>query len=228
MMETNRGGIVFEENLRIPADVFSLEKFRDWAHSPEFPESGWISYIGGEIEVEMSPEELETHNKLKVCLMAGILNLAQKKNLGEVLGDRAFFVNEAADLATEPDIIFSSWKSLRSGTVRYAERKKGSERFVEVVGSPDLVVEVVSQTSVRKDTVLLRDRYHLAGIPEFWLVDARGKGIDFKILTRGEEEYLEVSPDSKGYRLSKILGDSFLITRGRNPVGGYSYQILTS
>jgi hypothetical protein len=54
--------IVFEERLRVPGDVFDLESFRAWAHSPGFPEVGRVSFIAGEIDVSMSPEELETHN----------------------------------------------------------------------------------------------------------------------------------------------------------------------
>lgn len=223
----NRGAIVFEERLRIPADVFSLDRFRDWSHSAEYPRSGRISYIDGEIEVEMSPEEIETHNKVKGCVFLGVSLLAQQKDLGEVLSDRSFLVNEAADLATEPDATFCGWGSLRSGKVRYAERKKGSRRFVEVVGSPDLTVEVVSDNSVRKDTVLLRESYYRAGIPEYWLLDARFETIDFKILERGDAEYVETAKDADGYRWSPVLGGGFLLTRDVNPVGGYSYKLLS-
>ena len=34
-----------------------------------------------------------------------------------------------------------------------------------------MTLEVVSSSSVRKDTVDLRDRYYKAGILEYWLVD---------------------------------------------------------
>lgn len=223
----SRRAIVFEERLRIPADVFSLERFREWAHSAEFPESGWFSYIGGDIEVEMSPEELETHNKAKGYVFAGILQWIREKNLGELLGDRALLVHEAADLATEPDITFCSWDSLRSGRVRYAERQKGSKRRVEVLGSPDLAVEVVSENSVRKDTVLLRERYFRAGIPEYWLIDACGESVEFRILRRGKEEYVETESAADGFQRSEVLGGSFLVRRERNPVGGYSYELLS-
>ncbi|MBI4603936.1 MAG: Uma2 family endonuclease [Planctomycetes bacterium] len=222
-----QNAIVIEGQVRIPADIFTLEKFREWAHSPEFPRSGWISYIGGEIEVEMSPEELETHNKAKGYVFGGLLAWIQERDLGELLGDRAFLVHEAADLATEPDILFCTWEALRTGRVRYAERKKGSKRYVEVVGSPDVVVEFISDNSVQKDTVLLRERYHRAGIPEYWLVDARGEAVDFRILLRSEEDYVEAAPEADGYLRSGVLGGCFHLTRTRNRVGGYSYRLLS-
>jgi len=222
----NRGVIVIEEHLRIPADVFPMERFRDWAHSPEFPQSGRLSYIGGQVDVGVGPEEIETHNKPKVCLTVGITIWVQRRNLGEMLADRAFLVNEDADLATEPDLTFSSWDALRSGRVRYAERVKGSRRLVEVIGSPDLVVEVVSDNSVHKDTVLLVDRYWRAKISEYWLVDARGESIEFKILASGSRGYVEAPSEPDGYRGSDVLEGAFLITRDLNPVGGYRYRLL--
>jgi Uma2 family endonuclease len=227
-LTASAGTIVFEERLRVPGDVFSLEKFREWAHSGDFPKSGWVSYIGGEIEVEMSPEEIETHNKVKVCVCTGISIWIEPRNMGEVLGDRAFLVNDEADLATEPDLIFCSWDALRSGRVRYSERVKGSDRFVEVTGTPDLVVEVVSEFSRRKDRVLLPVQYFHAGIPEYWIVDARGEELEFTVLSRGPQGYVAVDQDTCGYFRSTVLGGSFRITRGRNPVGGYAYKLLGS
>ena len=222
----SRGAIVFEGRLRVPGDIFCLDKFRAWMHSREYPEQGRISFVAGEIEVDMSPEELETHNKAKGALFVALSLWIQEQNLGELLADRAFLVNREADLATEPDITFCSWDALRSERVHYGEWVEGSQRLVEVVGSPDLVIEVVSQNSVRKDTVSLRERYWRAGITEYWIVDARGESIDFHLLLRGEHEYEETSADADGYRTSHVLKRAFLITRGRNPVGGYSYHIL--
>ena len=230
----SRGAIVIEERVRVPADVFELERFRDWAHSSSFPDRGRISFIGGEIEVDMSPEEIETHNKVKTQLLADLVRFVQSHDLGELLSDRAFLVNEAAELATEPDIMFSSWDGLRSGRVRYGERVRGSERYVEVNGSPDLIVEVVSQNSVRKDTVLLRERYFRAGVAEYWIVDARGDGVELTLLARPASgaadgtagEYREVAPDADDFRASPVLGRAFRIVRDVNPVGGAAYRLL--
>lgn len=97
---------------------------------------------------------------------------------------------------------------------------------MEVVGSPDLVVEIVSRHSVRKDTLLLRERYFLAGIEEYWLIDARGEEIDFQLLVRGEEAFFPAPPDADGYCRSKVFEARFRLTRDRNPVGGYRYTLL--
>src|SRR5256885_8764701 len=47
------------------------------------------------------------------------------------------------------------------------------EGYLELEGTPDMVLEVVSESSVQKDTKRLRQLYWQAGIREYWLVDAR-------------------------------------------------------
>ena len=214
-----------DEAVTIPAGLFSLEKYRDWAHSRAFPRRGRISWLAGSLEVDMSPEELETHNKVKGCLFGGIHGWLHGKALGDLLADGAFLVNEEADLATEPDLLFCKYTSIRRGKVRYAERKKGSKRYVEVVGSPDLVVEVVSESSVAKDTVRLRKLYQRARVKEYWIVDARGEEIRFKVLLRRPRSYSERTPARGGFVRSDVLGGAFRISRSVNPVGGYSYEL---
>lgn len=219
------GAIVFEGRVRIPADVFDLDKFRRWAHSREFPERGRISFLAGEIDVDMSPEDIETHNKLKTDLTAALVARVRQQDLGDLLGDGAFLVNVEAHLATEPDMMFCSWDALGSGRVRYAEWVKGSNRLVEVIGAPDLVVEIVSRHSVRKDTKLLPKQYFAAGIREFWLIDARGPAIDFQLLVRGKSSFVPAKPDADGYRRSEVMNRRFLLARDRNPVGGFRYTL---
>lgn len=219
------GAIVFEDQLRVPSDVFSLRGFRRWAHSPEFPERGKICYIAGEIDIDMSPENLFSHSRPKRDLSIDLAILVRKRNLGEVLLDGAFLVNEKAELGTEPDLMFCSWDSLLAGRVRYRPAKAGGKELVEVAGTPDLVVEIISPSSVRKDTVRLREAYFDAGIPEYWLIDARGKKVDFQLLKRTSKDYVAVAPDVDGFRRSTVIGCRFRITQKRNPIGGYSYRL---
>jgi Uma2 family endonuclease len=135
-------------------------------------------------------------------------------------------VNEDADLSTTPDAMFCSVEAYRTGRVEYTERKEGSQRYLEVAGSPDLVIEVVSRTSVRKDTKRLPRLYFAAGIPEYWIIDARRDAIDFRILKAGRAKYIETEPDADGYRRSRVLDRSFLLTREPSPAGGYWYTLL--
>lgn len=219
------GVVLYEDDVRIPADVFDLDGFRRWAHSPDFPQRGKISFFDGEIHIDMSPEEIETHNKIKAAIIACLERWVARHNLGDLLVDGALLVNELANLSTEPDLLFCSFDALQFGRVTYREAVDGSLRFVEVAGTPDAVVEIVSRYSERKDTQELRRRYFLAGIAEYWLIDARGQTIDFQLLKRGKTRYSAVRPDAEGFRRSAVLGGEFRIARDRNRVGGYRYTV---
>ena len=188
--------LTFDGCYRVPADVFTLSRFREWVHGGDFPEKGRASFIRGSVEVEMSPENLETHNAVKTEITGGLRELLKQRRIGRLYSDRAMFVCPEADISTEPDAMFCSHESRRSGRVRQVEWTKGSGDFVEVVGVPDLVVEVVSTSSVRKDTKLLRRQYYQAGIPEYWLVD----GFRSELVLHGRTPF----------ELIRILGQTFV------------------
>lgn len=134
-------------------------------------------------------------------------------------------MNEKADVSNEPDIIFVSWESLNSGRVEYRERKEGSHRLIEVVGSPDMVAEVVSDSSVTKDTQHLLEAYYTAGVTEYWLVDARGEEVEFQIHLRGADAFEAAASDAEGYLPSPVFGREFRLYRELDPVGMYRYRL---
>jgi len=217
------GVLLSEDDVRIPADVFDLAGFRRRVHSADFPQRGKISFLGGEVHIDMSPEEIETHNKIKMATISCLGSWIAQRELGDLLASGALLVHEPADVSTEPDLLFCSFDSLLRNLVTYREAVDGSLRFVEVYGTPDLVVEIFSRYSERKDTRDLLRRYFLAGIPEYWLIDARGESIDFQLLKRGKTRYVAVKGDAEGFRRSAPLGGKFRIARDRNRVGGYRY-----
>ena len=48
----------------------------------------------------------------------------------------------------------------------------------KVEGPPDLVVEIVSPSSARRDRVMKLDRYERAGVGEYWIVDPVARQVD--------------------------------------------------
>jgi Uma2 family endonuclease len=210
----------------VPSSAFDLEGFREWIHADWFPEKVKATFIDGSIEIYMSPEEQESHGKLKVELVVELGSLIKRHRLGDLFSDSTTVVWPPADLSTDPDLVFCSWEGYRSGRVQQRERTEGSNRFVELVGAPDMVVEVVSKGTVGKDRHRLRRQYWKAGIPEYWLIDARGKNIRFQLLTRGTEDYEPVEPDDDGYRYSATFQRRFKIVRRMNPVDRYTYRLL--
>lgn len=139
--------IVVAEPLVIPAGIQELECFRRWARSEDFPEDGRIDFIAGSLEVDMSPEDLYTHGAAKTEIATELQLLVSRPGLGTVFVDRARFTCAAADLSAEPDVVAVFWETIDAGRVQEvpAVGREG-ERYVELDGAPDLVVEVLSDS----------------------------------------------------------------------------------
>src|SRR5260370_30181718 len=88
--------------------------------------------------------------------------------------------NVEVDLSSEPDGMFVSRATLKEGRVQLIEGSVDSP--VRVEGTPDMVLEVISESSIKKDTDVLRELYWKAGIPEYWLVDPSEDPATFEIL----------------------------------------------
>lgn len=213
--EPEMSAVIVQEQVRIPSNVSSLRAFRRWAQSDAFPETGHVAWLDGEVWVDMSPEQLITHNKVKGRIGNVLDALALEEKLGMYFHDRTLLSNPAADLSTEPDGVFASFETLEEGRARLVENQAGP---IEMEGSPDMVLEVVSPSSVRKNTVVLPRLYWRAGISEFWLVDARGERPKFDILVRGRSAYLP-TPKTSGWLASRVFGHSFRIVAEPNRLG---------
>ncbi len=216
-----------KEDIPIPRRATrDLASFRSWAVSPRFPENGRIDFLAGDLEVDMSPEDLHTHGVVKTEISA-ILNLmVAHAGLGEVYIDRARISSPRADLSVEPDVVVVFWETLDSGRLRYVPAASGEpDRYIEMEGSPDVVVEVVSNSSERKDLVRLPPLYAAAGIPELWLVDVRKRAVHFEIRSLGPDGYETVQPDAEGWRSSPRLGRRFRLARKEMRPGRWIYRL---
>ena len=216
-----------EAFIHVPGSAGTLRGFRAWAVSDDFPRRGRISYIRGELLIDMSAEELETHNKVKSEVSRVIANLAHEHDLGTFYSDRTLLTNEAADLSTEPDGTFVTWEAVQTGRVRCVPREREPREYLELAGTPDWVLEVVSSSSVKKDTELLPETYHQAGIPEYCLIDARGDQINFQILLHHAGGYKPVPP-REGWVLSGVFQRRFRLQRDRDRLGNWKYTLHVS
>ena len=75
----------------------------------------------------------------------------------------------------EPDLIFVSAARAEVLTSAHA------------VAAPDLVIEILSPSSRRRDEVLKRDLYEARGVAEYWLIDPESETV--KVLRREGERF---------------------------------------
>ncbi|MCI0463439.1 MAG: Uma2 family endonuclease [Gemmataceae bacterium] len=210
--------------LRIPTSACSLAGFREWVKSDEFPDEVRATFVAGEIYLDMSKEELETHNKVKGEVGRVILNLNRDLDLGEYYGDGVLVSNEEAEVSNNPDGTFFTWKALDAGRVRLVPRTTAEGQYLEIEGSPDWVMEIISDSSIKKDSQKLREAYHRAGIAEYWLIDARGEEIEFQILHWRKKGYI-AAPNKEGWQRSRVFGRGFRLERSRDKRGFYRYTL---
>ena len=116
-------------------------------------------WVNGEVTIFMSASRI--HQSLINFLETLLSWFARRHGLGTVL--TAPFEMRVVELgwSREPDLLFIARENLH----RLTEMR--------LIGPADLVVEVVSDESERRDYEEKRLAYQAAGIPEYWLLDPR-------------------------------------------------------
>lgn len=215
--------VVESSSVQIPGWASAdLPAFRRWVHLAECSEKTRVCYLDGEVWVDMSKELFFTHNQVKLEFTLVLGGLVKAQRLGRFVPDGMLLSNDEANLASQPDGAFVSSKSMQAGRVRLLEGS--DEGYVEIEGTPDMVLEVISTSSVTKDTVTLRELYWQAGIPEYWLVDARGERLVFEILRYSARGYV-VTKRVAGWQKSAVFGMSFRLARHPGEDGNPLFEL---
>ena len=197
-----RGG-----KLRVPAWVLNHKAFLKWIRSGAVPEEVRVEYIRNEVWIDPMPERAFAHNQIKTLVASMLMPLVRREKLGVYFGDGMLFTSETEQFSTTPDGLFASRASIDTDRVRLKGGKRG-HRDTELIGIPDLVVEVVSDSSADDDTEWLMTKYWNVGIPEYWVIDGRAGPIRFTIYRHGEKGYTAVRK-AEGWSASPVLGRQF-------------------
>lgn len=155
----------------------SYGEYLEWSH--EDSRSEWVD---GEVIIYMPAKRV--HQTLVQFLVQMLSLYSQLYRLGIVL-EAPFEVKLNAHLSREPDVLFVATKNL----ARLTEDR--------MIGAPDLVIEIVSRSSVRTDREQKFKEYEAAGVGEYWIIDPRPKklradfyhlGIDGEYILFGTED----------------------------------------
>jgi Uma2 family endonuclease len=118
--------------------------------------------LDGEHYVNPAPS-LE-HQRVAARLHLKIGTFVQAERLGEVFFAPADVLLSQHDIV-QPDLLFVS--NERAGILTKAN----------VQGAPDLVIEILSDSSQRRDKTLKRDLYERRGVREYWFFDSQRKAV---------------------------------------------------
>ncbi len=198
--------------VEVPEWVVDFDSFGEWRFSEGLPEKLKAHYIRGRVWID-DMEEIFSHNGVKLAITMTLGMIVRTEKLGRFFPDGVLLSNEAADVRNEPDAMFVSAESLKSRRVTFKAGSHSGAHATVLVGSPDLVVEVVSPSSVDKDYEHLLTADFDAGIREYWLVDARKAGAtEFTIHRRSAKGFVPVRK-AKGWTKSDVFNRSFRLVR---------------
>ncbi|HXC52377.1 MAG TPA: Uma2 family endonuclease [Candidatus Limnocylindrales bacterium] len=157
-------------------EKFTQAEFWDWLQ--ELPASDINRYelLGGRII--MTPPAWFGHSAVAVRICTALDRYRRAAGGGLVLESSAGFDLPSGD-TLEPDVTFISAGRLAAGP------KAPEKGFVKVV--PDLVVEVLSPSTARRDRVEKKKVYERCGVDEYWLVDPRRREVT--IFTRDGDRF---------------------------------------
>lgn len=207
----------------VPAWVKDYESFHRWMHSTAFPDEGKICFINGKVWVDLSMENYASHNIVREEIGRVLGNLMKETKFGRFVPAGMRYGNRETQLSTEPDGMVVSHEAVQTDRVRITGGESGAK--TEIVGSPEIAMELVSESSEVKDTEWAMSAYFDAGIQEYWVIDARDEDdIQFDIYKRGKKEFTAVRK-SGGWVKSAVLGKSFRLTQAEGADGNPDFTL---
>lgn len=170
-------------------DIFHFEQFE--AFSPmtvsgpyrtddywKLPEGERVELVRGRLIMSPSPSSL---HQIVILRLARILEKAEESADGLMLIS-PMDVILSDDTILQPDLLYI--KKERRGIVGK-----------RVEGAPDLVMEILSSDSSRRDKTEKLDLYAKYGVAEYWIVDPVSQVIEFLMLDQGRYVLLQPTDD---------------------------------
>ncbi len=114
-------------------------------------------------QVVVSPSAGSSHQGIQAVLLYHFVARIQRRRRGRVFGDLDCHL-------AEHDIV-------RPDLLVVLPAHKGRITETHIVGTPDLVVEILSPGNAARDRSQKKHRYEVAGTPELWLVDGKKRTV---------------------------------------------------
>lgn len=126
----------------------------------------------------MTPAPNIKHQRVSLCLSSALDTWVKKHRLGVVLEAPCDVVLSDEDVV-QPDVLFVS--AARTGIITEDNVK----------GTPDLVVEILSDATRKKDEVTKRKLYERFGVQEYWIVDPELQSV--KVFRLSDHQYVRTA-----------------------------------
>jgi Uma2 family endonuclease len=164
----------------------SYEEFLKWAGEDTYAE-----WVDGEVILLMPPKE--PHQTIVGLLYFLLQSLASLREQSKVIIAPFEVFLPSRPSSREPDILVITGERLQN---------LSEERFT---GGPDLVVEVVSEDSVRRDRVEKFLEYEREAVREYWLIDSRPRHRGLSVFVLEQGSFVPMEENDEGWFESRVL-----------------------
>jgi Uma2 family endonuclease len=173
-------------------EPFTQKQFRRWVESRPRADINHYELLNGRIV--MTPPAGWTHGQLDARLTSLLDEHVRRHALGIVFGSSTGYDLPSGD-TVEPDVSFVSRERFT------ATPPTRPDEFLRLV--PNLVVEILSPATAKRDRTEKKEIYERNGVAEYWIVDPRAKTLSVFHLTEGR--YGEGRSHASGTVRSRVL-----------------------
>lgn len=145
--------------------------------------------IDGNLLMAPAPDTWHQHWTGEIFII--LKSYAGRQKLGKILLSPVDVVLDSAN-TVQPDLVFV-------GTANLAIIRRPA-----IFGAPDLLVELISPSSVRRDRYDKKELYARFGVKEYWIGDPANRSLEILTLREGRYE-LHCAAEEKGKLTSLVL-----------------------
>lgn len=172
-------------NTKVSVSEFSKMLFDD-------DDNYYYELINGEMIRKSAPTPM--HQRISRKVMIILDRFINEKKIGEIFQSPVdVYLDEYNK--PQPDLVFISVS------------KKAIITNDGIIGVPDLIIEIISPTSVIRDRVEKKNLYERMGVKEFWLIDPQYEEIEIYTLQNNRYELLSAATTLEGDFKSALFED---------------------
>jgi Uma2 family endonuclease len=143
-------------------DRFSYDDYKEWEDSEDWEIIGGKPYM-------MAPSPNTNHQRIGKKFISKIGN---------------FLDGKPCELFYELDVILSKEDIVKPDIMVVCDKNKITDKNIK--GAPDLIIEILSPSTAKKDKLEKYNLYKKSGVREYWIVDQYNLLIDVHNFEKGE------------------------------------------
>jgi Uma2 family endonuclease len=172
------------------------EQAKRWTYEEYYKLHDDQRYEISEGNLVMAPAPDTWHQHWVGSLFSLLGSYVRKHQLGRVLVSPLDVVLDPEN-TVQPDLIF-----VATANASIVQRRA-------VFGAPDLLVQIVSPSSIRRDRYEKKTLYARFGVREYWIGDPANNSLEILVLTNGQFELFCSAAEQGKLKSSLLIGLEF-------------------